>query len=66
MQIAETLMKGLDANGVAVTIDSTHQCMTMRGIKKEKATTITNYFLGKFKNDLSFQNRFLNYISLKR
>jgi len=66
MQIAETLMKGLDARGVAVTIDSTHQCMTMRGIKKEKATTITNYFLGKFKNDLSFQNRFLNYISLKR
>ena len=37
MQIAETLMKGLDAHGVAVTIDSTHQCMTMRGIKKEKS-----------------------------
>ena len=66
MQIAKTLMSGLDAAGVAVTIDSTHQCMTMRGIKKEKATTITNYFLGKFKNDLSFQNRFLNYISQKR
>ena len=66
MQIAESIMKGLDAHGVAVTIDSTHQCMTMRGIKKEKATTITNYFLGKFKNDLSFQNRFLNYISQKR
>ena len=66
MQIANTLMEILDAKGVAVTIDSTHQCMTMRGIKKEKATTITNYFLGKFKNDLSFQNRFLNYISQKR
>ena len=66
MQIAESIMKGLDAHGVAVTIDSTHQCMTMRGIKKERATTITNYFLGKFKNDLSFQNRFLNYISQKR
>ena len=63
MQIAQTLMDGLDAHGVAVTIDSTHQCMTMRGIKKEKATTITNYFLGKFKDDLSFQNRFLKHIS---
>ena len=63
MQIAKSLMDGLDANGVAVTIDSTHQCMTMRGIKKEKATTITNYFLGKFKDDLSFQNRFLKHIS---
>ena len=63
MQIAKSLMEGLDAHGVAVTIDSTHQCMTMRGIKKEKATTITNYFLGKFKDDLSFQNRFLKHIS---
>ena len=63
MQIAKTLMGGLDAHGVAVTIDSTHQCMTMRGIKKEKATTITNYFTGKFKDDLSFQNRFLKHIS---
>ena len=63
MQIANTLMKGLDAKGVAVSIDSTHQCMTMRGIKKEKATTVTNYFTGKFKEDLSFQNRFLKYIS---
>ena len=65
MQIANTLMQSLDAKGVAVTIDSTHQCMTMRGIKKEKATTITNYFLGKFKDDLSFQNRFLKHISDK-
>jgi len=65
MQIAKSLMNGLDAHGVAVTIDSTHQCMTMRGIKKEKATTITNYFLGKFKDDLSFQNRFLKHISDK-
>ena len=65
MQIANTLTKSLDAYGVAVTIDSTHQCMTMRGIKKEKATTVTNYFTGKFKEDLSFQNRFLRYISDK-
>ena len=49
MQIANTLMQSLDAKGVAVTIDSTHQCMTMRGIKKEQATTVTNYYLGQFK-----------------
>ncbi len=65
MQIANALMKGLDAHGVAVTVDATHQCMTMRGIKKEKATTVTNYFLGKFKEDLSYQNRFLKYIGDK-
>ena len=63
MQIAKTLMNALDAKGVAVTIDAAHQCMTMRGIKKEKATTVTNYFLGSFKEDLSFQNRYLRYIA---
>ena len=63
MQIANTLMESLDAKGVAVSIDATHQCMTMRGIKKEQATTITNYYLGQFKEDLSYQNRYLRFIS---
>ena len=63
MQIASTLMEALNAKGVAVSIDATHQCMTMRGIKKEQATTITNYYLGKFKEDLSYQNRYLRFIS---
>ena len=63
MQIAKTLMESLDAKGVAVTIDATHQCMTMRGIKKEQATTVTNYYLGQFKEDLSYQNRYLRFIA---
>ncbi len=63
MQIANTLMEALEAKGVAVSIDATHQCMTMRGIKKEQATTVTNYYLGKFKEDLSYQNRYLRFIS---
>ena len=63
MEIAKTIMESLDAKGVAVTIDSTHQCMTMRGIKKENATTVTNYYLGLFKEDLSFQNRYLRFIT---
>ena len=63
MQIAKTVMKVLQPRGVAVTVDATHQCMTNRGIKKEKATTVTNYFLGSFKDDLSFQNRYLRYIN---
>ena len=63
MQIANVLMEALEAKGVAVSIDATHQCMTMRGIKKEQATTVTNYYLGKFKQDLSYQNRYLRFIS---
>ena len=63
MQIAKTIMHVLQPRGVAVTIDAAHQCMTNRGIKKEKTTTVTNYFLGAFKDDLSFQNRYLRYIN---
>ena len=63
IQIAKTIMDVLQPRGVAVTIDATHQCMTNRGIKKENTTTITNYFLGAFKDDLSFQNRYLKYIN---
>ena len=63
MQIANTLMEALDAKGVAVSIDAAHQCMTMRGIKKEQATTVTNYYLGQFKEDLGYQNRYLRFIS---
>ena len=66
MQVAKTLMDSLDAKGVAVTIDSTHQCMTMRGIKKEQASTVTNYYLGQFKEDLSYQNRYLRFISITK
>ncbi len=63
MQIAKTIMDVLQPRGVAVTIDAAHQCMTDRGVKKENTTTITNYFLGVFKEDLSFQNRYLRYIN---
>ena len=63
MQIANTIMNTLQPRGVAVTVDATHHCMTDRGVKKEKTTTVTNYFLGAFKDDLGFQNRYLRYIN---
>jgi GTP cyclohydrolase I len=63
MQIAKTIMDTLQPRGVAVTIDASHQCMTNRGVRKENTTTVTNYFLGAFKDDLSFQNRYLRYIN---
>jgi len=63
MQVAKVIMEVLQPRGVAVTIDAAHQCMTNRGVKKENTTTVTNYFLGSFKDDLSFQNRYLRYIN---
>ena len=65
MQIAKTLMDTLDARGVGVTIDATHQCMTTRGVRKAKASTVTNHYLGLLKEDLSYQNRYLKFISNK-
>jgi len=63
MQIAKTIMEILKPRGVAVTLDAAHHCMTNRGVRKENTTTVTNYFLGAFKDDLSFQNRYLRYIN---
>ena len=63
MQVARTIMDVLQPRGVAVTVDAVHQCMTIRGVKKEKTSTVTNYFLGAFRDDLSFQNRYLRYIN---
>ncbi|MAJ23188.1 MAG: GTP cyclohydrolase I FolE [Candidatus Pelagibacter sp. TMED64] len=65
MQIANSLMKTLEARGVAVSIDAAHHCMTMRGVKQHETTTITNYYTGLLKDDLSYQNRYLNLINTK-
>ena len=65
MQIANAINKGLKAQGTAVCIDAVHQCMTTRGVMKENATTITNYFTGSFRDSHSLQQRFLSYINQK-
>ena len=65
MQIANAIYKGLKAHGAAVCIDAVHQCMTTRGVMKENATTVTNYFTGSFRDSHSLQQRFLSYINQK-
>ena len=66
MQIANAISKGLKAQGTAVSIDATHQCMTTRGVMKENATTVTNYFTGSFRDSQNLQQRFLTYINQKK
>ena len=63
IQIAKSLMEVLEPRGVAVTIEASHHCMISRGVKKETTKTVTNYFLGVFKDDLGFQSRYLKYIN---
>ena len=61
-QIAKTLMDYLDPYGVAVTIEATHLCMAMRGVKKENAIIKTSAMLGAFRNDSKTRMEFLNLI----
>ncbi len=49
--IANTLYKGLTPVGVMVVIEAEHTCMTLRGVRKSGATTITSAVLGGFRND---------------
>lgn len=61
IQIAEELKKILDTEDVAVFIESTHFCVTMRGVEDDHSSTITTSFHGKFKNDQR-RNEFMNLI----
>ncbi len=61
IQIAEELIKILDTEDVAVFIESTHFCVTMRGVEDDHSSTITTSFQGKFKNDQR-RNEFLSLI----
>jgi GTP cyclohydrolase I len=50
-QVAEALMELLEARGVIVVIEAEHLCMTMRGVKKAGARTITSAVRGSFRTN---------------
>jgi GTP cyclohydrolase IA len=50
-QIASTLYEGLKPLGVMVVIEAEHTCMTLRGVKKSGAMTVTSCVLGGFRKD---------------
>ena len=50
-EIAQTLFKNLDPIGVMVVVEAEHTCMTLRGVKKPGAITITSAVLGGFRKD---------------
>jgi GTP cyclohydrolase I len=49
-QIADALVTGLEARGVIVVIEAEHLCMTMRGVRKAGARTITSAVRGQMHN----------------
>ena len=50
-QIADFLMNGLKPKGVAVVLEASHSCMTIRGIKKPGSVMVTSALRGMFKKD---------------
>ncbi len=61
-QIAETLQKALDPQGVAVVIEAEHLCMQMRGVQKRGSTMITSAMLGAFRTHQATREEFLKII----
>ncbi|MGD1049176.1 MAG: GTP cyclohydrolase I FolE [Candidatus Krumholzibacteriaceae bacterium] len=61
-QIAKTLMEHLKPYGVAVTIEATHLCMAMRGVRKRDARIITSAMLGAFRTDPKTRMEYLELI----
>ena len=59
VQIAEALDEALRPRGVAVMIEAEHMCMSMRGVQKAGASTITTQFTGLFDGDAAEQSRFM-------
>lgn len=50
-QIAELIMNEVNARGVAVILEATHTCMTIRGVEKSGSTMVTSAMLGLCRSD---------------
>jgi GTP cyclohydrolase I len=61
-QIAAAMEQALEPRGTAVMIEAEHMCMSMRGVQKAGATTLTTQFTGQFKNNPAEQARFLTLV----
>jgi GTP cyclohydrolase IA len=66
VQIAEAIDRVLQPRGVAIMLDAEHFCMSIRGVQKEGARTLTTSFTGVFKDDPAEQVRFLTLVNSGR
>ena len=64
-QIAQTIQKLLQPQGVGVVIEAAHMCMTMRGVQKQHSVAVTSAMLGVFREDRGTRNEFLDLLKHK-
>lgn len=62
-QVAECIQETLAPKGVAVIIESAHQCMTTRGVHKEGVTMITSSMLGIFRSNDITRKELLSFLN---
>jgi GTP cyclohydrolase I len=65
-QIAETIREAVHPHGVAVVCEGTHLCMAMRGVEKQRSTTVTSAMLGTFQSDARTRMEFLDLLKQQR
>ena len=61
-QIADLLMEELDARGVAVVMEASHSCMTIRGVRKSEGVYVTSAMRGTFRTNLATRMEVLSLI----
>lgn len=61
-EIADDIMRNLNAKGVMIILEAEHMCMTMRGVRKPGAKTITTCYRGLFKDNNLLREEVLNFI----
>jgi GTP cyclohydrolase I len=61
-ELADLLMTELDAKGVAVVIEASHSCMTVRGVKKPESTFVTSAMRGGFRERLATRTEVMSLI----
>lgn len=61
-EIVGAIDEALKPRGIAVMIEAEHQCMTLRGVQKHGASTVTTQFTGVFRDDPTEQLRFLTLV----
>ncbi len=59
-QIADTLHRALEPDGVAVVVEARHLCMMMRGVEKQNSVATTSAMIGSFRDDERTRTEFLN------
>jgi GTP cyclohydrolase IA len=64
-EIADALERALDPRGVFVVIQAEHLCMTMRGVKKAGAVTVTSAVRGLFRNDARTRQEAMDHIGMR-